>query len=92
MSDSDKPSINNATVGVKADVSTIKQLSSSGKAAQDKRNQNLYQKSMANLSDTARNQMSSSGKAAQEKRENNYVEKTMNKLGEAAMRADRGNN
>ncbi|KAE8149393.1 hypothetical protein BDV25DRAFT_2891 [Aspergillus avenaceus] len=50
-SDSDNVTIEEATVGVKADVKTLQQLSSSGRAAQKKRDDNQARKGFMALDD-----------------------------------------
>jgi hypothetical protein len=49
--DSDKTTIEEATVGVQADVKTLQQLSSSGRAARRKRDENQVKKSFKAVSD-----------------------------------------
>lgn len=66
-SDRDKTKVEEAQIGVKADVKTLQQLSSSGRAAQAKREENQVQKGFRSLGEAVQEQFGEGGSGNQER-------------------------
>lgn len=61
--ESDRPQIEEAIIGVKADVKSLQQISSSGRAAQRKREDNHAQKAFSALDEAFKNHIKEEDKA-----------------------------